>query len=95
VLGEKALTPMGRAAIIGLIVTLGSGLFSVIRPEASNYLFLPGMMVVYVASGGVHGYSSGVYLPTLPVWYALGGIVNLILYTGIAFAVSAMLQRNK
>lgn len=53
------------------------------------------MMIVYVVSGGVHGYSSGVYLPSLPIWYALGGLINAFIYSVVAFLVLQHLQRKK
>jgi len=51
------------------------------------------MLTVYVVTGGVHGYSSGVYLPSLPVWYALGGTIDLLLYSLAAFSVMKLVRR--
>ncbi len=80
---------------MGIIVTLSSGAFSAAFPQTSNYVFLPGMMVVYIASGGVHGYASGVYLPSLPLWYTLGAVVNVLVYSGLAFLILAVLGIKK
>jgi hypothetical protein len=72
---------------MGVALTLAAAGFSFLFPNTPNYVFLPGMIVVYALSGGVHGYSSGVYLPTLPVWYALGGLLNVTIYSSLLFAI--------
>ena len=79
-------TVLQKAIFIGIAVTIASAVFSFALPSVPNYIFLPGMMVVYVLSGSVHGFSSGVYLPTLPVRHALGGIVIVFIYSVLAFA---------
>ncbi len=71
----------GKAMLASMALTLIAGTFSLLFPKADNYVFLPGMMVVYFLSGGVHGDSSGVHLPSLPVWYALGSLTNVIIYS--------------
>jgi hypothetical protein len=53
------------------------------------------VMTVYIVSGGVHGYASGVYLPRLPVWYALGGLVNAVLYSTVSFVVLRRFRRKE
>lgn len=83
------------AILIAVALTVTGAGFSLIYPNATNYLFLPGMMIVYFVSGGVHGYSSGVYLPGLLGWYILGGLVNVFIYSAIAFAVLRYLSRRK
>ncbi len=88
-------SPRRKAILVGIALTLGGAGFSLLFPNAPNYVFLPGMMIVYVASGGVHGFSSGVYLPSLPAWYALGGLLNVIIYSLIAFMVLRHLHRKK
>ncbi|MGA2374888.1 MAG: hypothetical protein ABSF72_05175 [Candidatus Sulfotelmatobacter sp.] len=72
---------------MGVVLTLAAAAFSFLFPNVPNYVFLPGLFVVYALSGGVHGYASGVYLPALPVWYALGGLVNATIYSGLLFAI--------
>ena len=76
-----------KSVIAGFLITGVGAVWSLLAPDRINYLFAPGMWTVYVLSGGVHGYSSGVYLPSVAVWYVLGGIINLLLYSGLAFAV--------
>jgi hypothetical protein len=83
------------ALLVGIALTLGGAGFSLLLPNAPNYVFLPGMMIVYVASGGVHGFSSGVYLPGLTAWYALGGLLNVIIYSVITFMVLRLPNRRK
>jgi hypothetical protein len=53
------------------------------------------MMLVYVVAGGVHGDSSGVHLPSLRVWYALGGIIDLLIYSLGSFWVMKLLRRSR
>jgi hypothetical protein len=84
-----------KAIIIGIIVTVAGAIFSLAFPKTTNYVFLPGIMVVYILSGGVHGYSSGVYLPPLPVWYALGGFIDALIYSLLAFVALNRLRRNE
>jgi hypothetical protein len=88
-------SPLRKAIFVGIALTLGGAGFSLLFPNAANYMFLPGMIIVYVVSGGVHGFSSGVYLPSLPAWYALGGLVNVIIYSVIAFLVLRRVHRKK
>ena len=83
-----------KAIIIGITVTVAGAIFSIAFPNTTNYLFLPGMMIVYVLSGGVHGYSSGVYLPPLLVWYALGGFINALIYSLLAFLTLKRLRQS-
>jgi len=90
-----ARSTLGKTLFIGIAATVAGATFSLIFPNTVNYAFLPGMMVVYVVSGGVHGYDSGVYLPRLPLWYALGGFVDVAIYAGLAFAVLRALSRRK
>ena len=77
----------GKAIVAGVALTIAAAIFSFLFPNTPNYVFLPGIMVVYAVSGGVHGYASGVYLPSLPVWYALGGLVNVAIYSLLVFVV--------
>jgi hypothetical protein len=77
----------GKAVLASVALTLAAGAFSFLFPNTSNYVFSPGMIVVYVLSGGVHGYSSGVYLPSLPVWYALGGVLDVTIYSLLLFPI--------
>ncbi len=86
---------LGKAILIGIALAAAGAAFSLIFPNVPNYPFLPGIMTVYIVSGGVHGYASGVYLPSLPVWYTLGGLVNALLYSVLAFAVLQLLHRRK
>jgi hypothetical protein len=88
-------SPVRKAILVGVTLTLAGAGFSLLFPNAPNYLFLPGIMIIYVVSGGVHGYSSGVYLPSLPVWYTLGGIVNALIYSALALVVFRRLHRKK
>jgi hypothetical protein len=78
---------------LGAIITIVGAIFSLALPNTTNYLLLPGILAVYVVTGGVHGYSSGVYLPSVPVWYALGGTIDLLLYSLAAFWVMKLLRR--
>jgi hypothetical protein len=84
-----------NAILVGVTVTAAGAAFSLALPNTTNYLFLPGMMLVYVASGGVHGYSSGVYLPSIAVWYSLGTAVNVVLYSLLAFAGLKYIHRSR
>ena len=84
-----------KALLVSIALALGGAGFSLLFPNVPNYVFLPGMMIVYVASGGVHGFSSGLYLPSLPAWYALGGLLNVIIYSAITFMVLRRLHRRK
>jgi hypothetical protein len=84
-----------KAIILGAIVTGGGAIFSLALPNATNYVLLPGMMVVYVAAGGVHGDSSGVHLPSLPVWNALGGFIDLLIYSFASFCAMKILHRRR
>jgi|CZKJ01.1.fsa_nt_gi hypothetical protein len=85
---------LGKATLIGIALTLAAAAFSLLFPNTVNYVFLPGMVVVYALSGGVHGYSSGVYLPSLLIWYVLGGLVNITIYSLLLFAVIKRLGRK-
>ena len=82
-----------KAILIGIATTFIAATISFALPNAPNYLLLPGMMVVYVVSGGVHGDSRGVHLPSLPVWYALGGTVDVIIYSLLAFLALKLRRR--
>jgi hypothetical protein len=82
-----------KAILIGLAITFIAAIVSFAFPNAPNYLLLPGMIVVYFVSGGVHGDSGGVHLPGLPVWYALGGSVDVIIYSGLAFLTLELRRR--
>jgi hypothetical protein len=84
-----------KAIIIGITVTVAGAIFFLAFPNTTNYVFLPGMMIVYVLSGGVHGYSSGVYLPPLPLWYALGGFIDALIYSLLAFVTLNWLRRSE
>ena len=84
-----------KAILVGVVLTVLAGAFSLLFPNAPNYLFLPGMMLVYVVTGGVHGYASGVYLPSLPLWYALGGLADAAIYSTLVFMVLRGLHRMK
>jgi hydrogenase/urease accessory protein HupE len=86
-------SPLQKAILVGIALTVAGAGFSLF-PNAPNYLFLPGIMIIYVVSGGVHGYASGVHLPSLPVWYTLGGIVNAVIYSALAFVVFQRLGRK-
>jgi hypothetical protein len=77
----------GKAVLSSVALTLAAAAFSFLFPNTSNYVFSPGVIIVYVLSGGVHGYSSGVYLPSLPVWYALGGLVDVTIYSLLLFPI--------
>jgi ABC-type cobalamin transport system permease subunit len=88
-------SPLRKAILVGVALAIAGAGFSLLFPSAPNYLFLPGMMIIYVVSGGVHGYSTGVYLPSLAVWYTLGGIVNALIYSALAFVVFRRLHRKK
>ena len=88
-------SPLQKAILVGIALTVAEAGFSLLFPNAPNYLFLPGIMIIYIISGGVHGYASGVYLPSLPVWYALGGIVDAVIYSALAFVVFQRLGRKK
>ena len=70
-----------------MAITIVGAVYSLVLPNTPNYLFLPGMMAVYVLTGGVHGDSTGVHLPSLPVWYFLGGMVNILFYPLLAFVM--------
>ena len=80
-------TPLRRSVVCGLLITLAGAVWSIATPDHMNYIFMPGMLTIYAVSGGVHGYSSGVHLPSLVVWYVLGGITNLFIYSGLAFLI--------
>ena len=84
-----------KAILVAATLTLVGTGFSILFPNATNYLLFPGMMIVYFLSGGVHGYSSGVYLPSLPVWYTLGGLINTLIYSVVVFWVLRLLHRNE
>jgi hypothetical protein len=84
----------GKAVLASVALTLAAAAFSFLFPNTSNYVFSPGMIVVYVLSGGVHGYSSGVYLPSLPIWYALGGLVDVTIYSLLLFPIFRSLGRK-
>ena len=86
---------LGKAILIGSALAVAGATFSLIFPSVPNYAFLPGMMTFYIVSGGVHGYANGVYMPNLPAWYALGGLVNTFLYSVLAFAVLQLLHHRK
>ena len=88
---RRVLPPAGKAIVIGVAITGIGAIYSIVLPSATNYLFLPGMMVVYVLTGGVHGD----HLPSLPVWYALGGIVNIFLYSLLAFVMVRRFGRRE
>jgi uncharacterized membrane protein YhdT len=88
-------SPLRKAILVGIPLSVAGIGFSLLFPNAPNPLALPGMTIIYLVSGGVHGYSSGVYLPSLPVWYTLGGIVNAVIYSALAFAVFRRLHRKK
>jgi hypothetical protein len=83
-----------RAILLGAIVTGVGAIFPFALPNTTNYLLLPGILTVYAMTGGVHGYSSGVYLPSVPVWYALGGTIDLLLYSLAAFWVMKLIPRR-
>ena len=83
-----------KAIFMGIGITVVSGAFTIAMLNVSNYVFLPGMMVVYLVSGGVHGYASGVYLPSLSRWYALGFSVNVLIYSTLAL-VGLLLFRKR
>ena len=68
--------------------------FSLVLPNTPNYLLLPGVLVVYLVTGGVHGDSGGVNLPSLTVWYALGGTVDLLIYSLGSFWAMKLLRRR-
>lgn len=53
------------------------------------------MIIVYALSGGVHGDSSGVHLPSLHAWYALGALVDVFLYSLLALGVLQYINRKK
>ncbi len=86
---------VGKAILIGIIITAVGAVVSLAFTNSSNYLLLPGVLMVYVATGGVHGDSRGVHLPSLPVWYALGGIIDLFVYSLVAFWAIGVLQRRR
>ena len=91
----RVLPPVGKALFIGMALTVVGAIYSMVFPNATNYLFLPGMMVVYVLAGGVHGDSTGVHLPSLLVWYVIGGIVNVAIYFLLAFVLLKRFGRHK
>ena len=86
---------VGKAILIGIIITTVGAVVSLAFPNSPNYLLLPGILLVYVASGGVHGDSRGVHLPSLTVWYALGGIIDLFVYSLMAFLALRVLKRRR
>jgi hypothetical protein len=88
-------SPLGKSILVGVAVTLAGAVFSLLFPNVQNYLLLPGIMIVFALSGGVHGYSTGVYLPSLPVWYALGGVINVVIYSVVIFLILQRLHREK
>ncbi len=75
----------------GIVITLVGAALALMLPRSTTYLYLPGILVVYALSGGVHGYDSGVYLPSLPVWYLLAAPINIAFYAFITFAVRRLL----
>ena len=83
------------AILIAIALTLVGAGFSLLFPRATNYLLFPGMVIVYVLSGGVHGDSTGVHLPSLRVWYALGSLVDVSLYSLLALLVLQYANRKK
>jgi|HubBroStandDraft_6_1064221.scaffolds.fasta_scaffold551568_2 hypothetical protein len=87
--------PIRKAVLVGTIMTIAGAVFSFALPNTPNYLLLPGMLAVYMATGGVHGDSSGMHLPSLPVWYALGGVIDLLIYALGAFWVLEILRRRR
>jgi hypothetical protein len=84
-----------KALLVGLILTTVGGALAVMFSEKVTYLYMPGMLTVYALSGGVHGYSSGVYLPRLPVWYALAAPVNISFYTLLLFPIIKSVDRTR
>ena len=82
-----------KALLAGLILTAVGGALAVLLPNKVTYLYLPGTLMVYAFSGGVHGYSSGVYLPSLPVWYALAAPVNILFYALLLFPIAKSVDR--
>ncbi len=83
------------ALVGGACITLVGIALSLIFPSLT-YLFAPGMLIVYVVSGGVHGYASGVYLPSsLRAWYAIGGLVDVLLYALFLFWIVKGVRSRK
>lgn len=80
--------------LAGVCITVVGGSLSFIFPTLA-YVLSPGMLVVYILSGGVHGYSSGVYLPSLPVWYALGGLIDVVLFSFFWLSALKVLATRK
>src|SRR5947208_8237807 len=76
-----------KSVVVGFLITGAGAVWSFLAPDHMNYVFAPGMWIVYAVSGGVHGYSSSVYLPSISVWYTLGGLLDVCMYSGLAFAV--------
>jgi hypothetical protein len=84
-----------KALLAGLILTTVGGALAVLLPEKVTYLYLPGTFIVYALSGGVHGYSSGVYLPSLLAWYALAAPVNILFYALLLFPIIKSVDRAR
>jgi hypothetical protein len=44
--------PIRKAVLVGTIMTIAGAVFSFALPNTPNYLLLPGMLAVYMATGG-------------------------------------------
>jgi hypothetical protein len=82
-----------KTLLAGMILTAVGVALAVLLPEKVTYLYLPGTLMVYALSGGAHGHSSGVYLPSLPVWYALAAPVNILFHALLLLPIIKSVDR--